>query len=220
LPETDPWRRCAQTEEWLATPAELPPQKALGDCRFAPQRPHLDAKLDEDFWESADRLRLKSGSDAPADTPSGDVRLACDKDYLYIAIRCNRAAACEYESDDRPRQRDADLASHDRVTLQLDTNRDFTTSFELSVDSRGWTHDACWGDATWNPTWYVAAAVDEEAWIAEAAVPWKELIQEPPTSRAVWAVAIRRTIPGVGSQSWSDTSDPESPDQFGLLIFE
>ena len=56
-----------------------------------------------------------------------------------------------------PRQRDADLSAHDRVTLRLDVDRDYTTAFELVVDHRGWTHDACWNDATWNPKWFVAA---------------------------------------------------------------
>jgi hypothetical protein len=59
LPESDPWRRCAETEQWLAKPGELPPPKALGHCRIAPQRPHLDGKLDEPFWQSADVLELR-----------------------------------------------------------------------------------------------------------------------------------------------------------------
>ena len=29
--------------------------------------------------------------------------------------------------------------------------------FELLIDSRGWTADRCWGDAAWNPEWFVAA---------------------------------------------------------------
>ena len=48
-----------------------------------------------------------------------------------------------------------------------------------------------------------------------------QLVEKPPMSRAVWAVAARRTIPRVGYQSWSgDPADNDSPAQFGVLIFE
>ena len=65
---------------------------------------------------------------------------------------------------------------HDRVAVRLDVDRDYTTAFELAVDHRGWTHDACWNDATWNPTWFVAAAADESTWTVEAAIPLAELV--------------------------------------------
>jgi cell wall-associated NlpC family hydrolase len=52
-------------------------------------------------------------------------------------------------------------------------------------------------------------------------VPRAELVAEPPATRHVWAAAVRRTIPRVGYQSWSgDAADTDSPQQFGLLIFE
>jgi photosystem II stability/assembly factor-like uncharacterized protein len=218
LPESDPWRRSAETEEWLSQPAELPPPKTLGSCRRASLRPHLDAQLNEDFWDSADRLSLRD-HDAP-DSPGGEVRVTYDADHLYIAIRCPRAAGGAYESDDGPRDRDADLSKYDRVTLRFDIDRDFTTAYELSVDSRGWTHDACWGYPTWNPKWYVAAATNEEAWTVEAAIPMTELVSDPPTSRTVWAVSAVRTIPRLGAQSWSGAGNADSPEQYGLLIFE
>ena len=107
------------------------------------------------------------------------------------------------------------------MTVRIDTDRDYNTAFELTVDNRGWTHDACWGDATWNPTWYVASATDDTSWTIEAAIPLAEIVDKPPTSRNVWAVAARRTIPRVGYETWSGqpTSD-DSPAQFGLLIFQ
>ena len=244
LPESDPWRRCAETEQWLAKPGELPPPKVLGHCRIAPERPHLDGKLDEPFWQSADVLRLRgrdsfaTGNRTKLETspvakesrpPSVEtdkivhptVRLAYDAEYLYLAVECPKAEGGDYRADDGPRPRDADLTEHDRVSLRLDVDRDFTTWFELAVDHRGWTHEACWGESHWNPTWYVAAADDATTWTVEAAVPLAELVAEPPATRHVWAAAVRRTIPRVGYQSWSgDPGRDDSPEQFGLLIFE
>ena len=124
------------------------------------------------------------------------------------------------------RARDVDLAQHDRVSLKLDVDRDYTTAYELTVDNRGWTYDSVNGDATWNPTWYVAAANDESSWTVEAAIPLSELVDKPPTARDVWALAVRRTIPRTCYQTWSASTTrgaatpDDSPAQFGLLIFE
>lgn len=215
LPRNEPWRRCAETELWFAKPTNQPPPKALGTCRRTYERPHLDGQLDEPLWSSAEPLRL--GEEAGA-----EVQLAYDEQFLYLGMRCQKVEGVDYPADHRPRSRDTDLSQHDRVALRLDVDRDFTTWYELVVDHRGWPGDTCWGDASWDPRWFIAAADDEEAWTVEAAVPLAELVVEPPASRHVWAAAVRRTIPKTGHQSWADdeSAADDSPDQFGLLIFE
>jgi hypothetical protein len=231
LPESDPWRRSARTEEWLAEPGETPPPKMLGHCRVASERPLLDGKLDEAFWQAGEPLRLSNVAtgvspveikSSAADEPSATtVRLAYDKDFLYLAVRCAKVAGVDYAPSEGPRPRDGDLTPHDRVTLSLDLDRDYTTAISLVADHRGWTQDACWGDSTWNPAWYVAAAADEAAWTVEAAVPLAELTKDPPTTRQVWAVGVERTIPRVGRHFWAAPAGKgDSPEQFGLLIFD
>jgi hypothetical protein len=216
LPENDPWRRCGETEEWFAKSNGLPPPKKLGTCRRAAERPHLDGDLDDPAWQSADRLRL-SGNSAKAAV----VRMSRDAEFLYLAIECPKAKCVEYSPDDRPRPRDSDLSAHDRVVVRLDVDRDYATAYKLAIDDRGWTNDACWNDATWNPTWYVAATADETTWTAEAAIPLAELVAAPPMSRDVWAASIERTTPGGDRETWSgDAAADDSPDKFGLLIFE
>jgi hypothetical protein len=229
LPPNDPWRRCAETEEWLAKPGDAPPPKPLAHCQRVSERPHLDGRLDEPFWQSAEMLALKGGQQKVENNgPEGTdgivrptVRLAYDADFFYVAVNCPNVAGGDYHADDRRRPRDADLTAHDRVALRLDMDRDFTTSYELVVDHRGWTHEACWGEKSWDPQWFVAAAEDGQSWTVEAAVPLRELVAEPPAARHVWAAAVRRTIPRVGYQSWSgDPDQNDSPEQFGLLIFD
>lgn len=227
LPLNDPWRQCALTEQWFARPEGSPPPKKLGHCRSVLERPRLDGKFDEAFWESADRLRLIGEMAEGGKTNRTDknvcptVRLVRDDEFLYIAAECPKARGCEYESDRSPRTRDADLAAHDRVTIEIDVDRDYTTAFELAVDCRGWTKDACWGDATWNPQWFVAASADEGAWRIEAAIPLAELVAATPTTKDVWAVSVVREIPGGGAVSWAGAVDSgDSPGRFGLLIFD
>jgi hypothetical protein len=223
LPKNDPWRLCAETEQWLAKPGDAPPPKALATCRAVVERPHLDGLLDEAWWKTADRLRLKrDADDGSSNIKASEVRLSHDREFLYLAVRCTKSASLQppAPSPNAPRPRDADLSQHDRVSLWLDVDRDFATSYELTVDDRGWTHDASWGDGTWNPDWYVAAASDEKTWAVEAAIPLAELSAEPPGARDVWAVAVKRTIPATGYQSWAGNTARNSPDQYGLLILE
>lgn len=228
LPETDPWRQCAAIEEWLDKPSDTPPTKKLATCRLASAPPHLDGKLDESIWETADRVFLRAADTAPRSNKGAgeegtgaEARITHDSEFLYLAVHCLKAPNVDYKSDNSPRPRDADLTQHDRVALKLDIDRDYATAFELTVDSRGWTCDACNGDATWNPTWYVAPANDESSWTVEAAIPLSELVEKAPTARDVWSLAVRRTIPRAGYQTWSAaTSSTDSPAQFGLLIFE
>jgi hypothetical protein len=221
LPEDDPWRRCGQTEQWLANSEGLPPPKSLGNCRRAIARPRLDGRLDEAIWTSADSLRLRSHRSTDGSKNSAKVCFAYDNEFLYLAVNCPKEGSIDYSPDDRPRPRDADLSRRDRVTVRLDIDRDYTTAFELSVDHRGWTHDSCWGDTTWDPTWFVAAASDDLAWTAEVAIPLVELANEAPAARHVWAVAVERSIPGRIGETWSgNVAEDESPDMFGMLIFE
>jgi hypothetical protein len=231
LPDSDPWRECAATEEWLDKPGETPPPKKLATCRIASAPSNLDGKLDDPIWERADRIILRS-SDSPPRSGEGlgeglaEIRLTHDREFLYLAVHCLKAENVDYPSENSPRERDADLNRFDRVALKLDVDRDYSTAYEFTVDSRGWTHDALDGDATWNPTWYVAASNDQSSWTAEAAIPLAELVDKPPAARDVWAVAVRRTIPRTGYQTWSaakprgNAASDDSPAQFGLLIFE
>jgi hypothetical protein len=221
LPETSPWRRCAATEEWLAAPNDSPPPKSLATCRRALARPNLDGRLDEALWEASDVLRLRGDPTDVRQDSRSEVRLAYDDEFLYFAVSCPKVAGGAYQPDDGPRPRDADLLQHDRVTLQLDLDRDFTTAFEFTVDHRGWCRDECWGDASWNPTWYIAATGDNSSWTVEAAIPLTELTGRQPAAKHVWAASVRRTIPRVGYESWTGVpADDDSPERFGLLIFE
>jgi hypothetical protein len=226
LPETDPWRQCAAIEEWLDKPGDAPPAKKLAACRLAGAPPHLDGKLDDPPWETADRVLLHGTDERLQLNGDAEVRIIHDSEFLYVAVHCLKAENVDYQSDDNPRPHDADLTQHDRVSLKLDIDRDYTTAFEFTVDSRGWTSDACNGDATWNPTWYVASANDASSWTVEAAIPLSELVEKPPTARVVWALAVRRTIPRTGYQTWTaatirgETASDDCPAQFGLLIFE
>ena len=216
----DAWRASALAERWLAAPTNRSPAKNVWSCLKAAVRPHLDGRLDEPVWREAMQVELKSAQRDDAQWPAV-VRLAYDDEFLYIAAECRKAPGASYPETDAVRPRDPDLTSRDRVELYLDVDRDRATSWRLVFDHRGWTGESCWGDATWNPTWYVAAESDAEVWTVEAAIPLAELSSQQPRAGQAWAVGAQRIVPGAGFQSWTQPAAiAVVPEGFGLLVFE
>ncbi len=146
---------------------------------------------------------------------------AYDERFFYLTISCPKVATAAYPSAGPSRQRDTDLSAFDRLELSIDVDRDAMSSWQLTVDSRGWANDACLTHESWNPTWHIAVQQSAAAWIVEAAIPLDELTSESVTTGAAWAVAVRRHIPGSGTEAWPATvHEPATPQSYGLLVFE
>ncbi len=217
-PSGDAWHQAAAAEHWL-TQRQVEPPKPVGYAVLGSRRPHLDGRLEEAFWRQADAIQLTGASESSAQS-SATVKVAYDQRFLYLAIRCERVPGVRYADPPDVRQRDVDLAGHDRVEILLDVDRDYTTYYRLSIDHRGAAADACWGDVTWNPRWFIATDRTAVAWTVEAAIPLAELTGERPQTGHVWALGIERTVPGVGGQAWTAGAKPAvGPASFGLLSF-
>ncbi|MEQ8847013.1 YCF48-related protein [Botrimarina sp.] len=213
----EPWRRAAEAERWLADPEGLPPEKPLAACRYTPRRPLLDGALDEPAWRGAEAIRV---TDPRSGEPAATVRFLRDEAFLFLAIEAPGAAPPE-DDPSQPRPRDADLAERDRLSIRIDVDRDYATAYELAIDSRGWTHDALWGDPHWRPSWWVAAASDAACWRAEAAIPLSELVPADRIERAAWAVSLRRLRPAEAAAGWpAGEAADGSPDAYGLLLLD
>ncbi|BBO36348.1 hypothetical protein [Lacipirellula parvula] len=246
----DPWGDAARMESWLESGAKDRAPKPTAAVAFADNPPKLDGILAEPFWQLALPMPLQA-NDAPAardegvelaaaeqplapqspatPLPASQVQLAYDREYLYIAIVCEKAPTGDYPASAGPRPRDGAIASADHVCVRLDLDRDYASYYELLVDARGWTAERCWGDAGWNPEWYVAAAEANAAssrWIVEAAIPWSALTTKHPKSGQAWACSLHRMTPNATDgtptqQSWQGPANqPESPAHFGVLQFE
>ncbi len=215
----DAWWLNARGELWLAEPEGLPPKPAVR-CTPAPAKPRLDGRLDDAVWQRGKPAPLRSmlGEDG---TWPAEARFAYDDQFLYLAVHCRKAPGADYPEPQGPRPRNADLSGHDRVEIYIDLDRDYATWYRLTVDHRGWVAESCWGDASWNPTWFVARTADEQSWTIEAAIPLDQLTGVYPTSRHVWALGIQRIVPGVGFQSWTQPAAIEVlPEGFGWLMFD
>jgi hypothetical protein len=205
----DGWGDCARMESWLSEGRDSPPPKPVARIALATTRPHLDGILGEPCWQG-EAVRI------------GEARawLARDDDYLYLAVSCPKVAGVDHPRDGRPRPHDGEVKQFDHVRVRLDLDRDYATSFELVVDSRGWTADCAWGDASWNPEWFVAAGEADGAWTAEAAISLAELAEHPPQAKDAWACRIERRVPSHGGQRWPATEKASGPQGYGLMLFD
>lgn len=216
----DAWRAAAEGEEWLGKRNSESPKSNWRVGQTA-ERPHLDGQLNEAFWLNARPIVLSSSLHDDAEWPA-TAAMAYDSEFLYLGIKCRKVPGIKY-ADVPPgtRTHDADLKPHDRVELLLDIDRDFATYYRLCIDQRGWTSEACWGDVTWNPTWYVAPQRDDQGWTAEVAIPFAELTSQSPEAGKAWAAGLQRIVPGAGFQSWTQPAGTTIlPEGFGYLIFE
>jgi photosystem II stability/assembly factor-like uncharacterized protein len=243
---SDPWRECVLLESWLINRAGQPqPPKPVAACKRA-ARPYLDGKLDDDCWQQAVPLHLsttagdlgvefgckeaierahkekaKADPTALMDALSEGTRaaFAFDDEHLYIAVACRHPAGMNKQKVEK-RGRDMDLRAFDRVSVLIDLDRDYQTYYQLQIDQRGALAEDCWGDRTWNPSWFVAVHADETGWTAEAAIPLRELTGEVVVPGKLWAVNVARTVPGKGVQAWSGPAGVSPrPEGMGILTF-
>ena len=216
-----PWRSAAAAELWILN-RQGPPPKPVATCRLTSTRPYLDGKLDDDCWQGTTPLTLKNAAgDTLKDYPT-EVKMAYDKEFLYLSLRCFHPAARHV--DPTPgRKHDEDLRAFDRVSLMIDVDRDYSTCFHFQVDQRGHVAEDCWGDKSWNPSWFVAINSESTVWTIEAAIPLVALTGDIVTSGRTWAFNVVRTIPGQGVQGFSLPADvPEvslRTEGMGLLMF-
>ncbi len=222
---TDPdTRLLAEREVWLMFATAQTP-RAMSVCQYTEEKPRLDGVLGDPCWQASRDLRLTTvattnDSDA-SDTTATLMMLSYDAEFLYVGMSVPRVEGAPLDQPQPRTSHDADLSRHDRVTICLDVDRDYATWYEFQVDQRGWTCERCWEDRRWNPTWYVATDADATHWRIEAAIPWNELVPNPPQRGTVWGAAITRTTPTVGMQSWVHPAVTRpKPSSFGLLKFD
>ena len=205
------WSRLAKGEIWLIkSRGNSPVPVALTRLTT---RPHIDGKMDELLWNSTHPVKLQTSRFTQV---SGNTvaRFAYDREFLYLAIECEKIRNYRYPAMAPRAGRDQADPQLDHFTWQIDVDRDYSTAFNFTVDSRGWVSEGVTGSTAWDPTWYVAATETPRQWSAECAISWQALGVMPPTSEHPFAIKLTRTIPGQITAHWPAQS--ETP--WGWLI--
>lgn len=226
----DPWHIAARGEAYLLRPGAQSP-KPVVVCRPTQSPPILDGILSDDCWRTATEIRLgehrdsetfigaSSGAGSTNTEATAVVFLARDDRFLYVAASVPIHPELPTDPPERAgRNFDADLDRFDRISLQLDVDRDYGTYYRFEVDQRGQTREACWENWDYNPKWFVATTREQSSWRMEAAIPLEELLPPERITGTCWGVGITRIMPGIGSQSWTSAgATVPRPELFGLM---
>ncbi|MEM9830347.1 MAG: DUF5916 domain-containing protein [Bacteroidota bacterium] len=145
----------------------------------------LDGILDEPIWLAAESIsgfiqrEPIQGQPATVDT---EVRILYSNDYLYVGAVCYDSLADRRRVRVRNMQRDFQAYGNDRFGVALDGLMDQRNAVGFEVTPYGSQRevqvidgDEFDGNDDWDALWYVRTRINDTAWIAEMAIPWKTL---------------------------------------------
>ena len=154
------------------------------NCVEIDSRPKLDGRLNEACWKTAQPIPVlvSEGSEQNGVVrnginqnnvvqPRAQAQFCRDAEYLYVAIACEKFSGLSYKPRKQARARDAQLQAADHVSIHLDMDRDYETSFNFAVDHQGWARESCDSFQAWDPDWFVSNRETKTLWMVEAAIP-------------------------------------------------
>ena len=193
--------------------------------------PDLDGRLDDDVWRSAAMLTeftQESPLEGARATEDTEVYIAYDDDNIYFGFYLHYSDP----SIMRANRVDRDTAwQDDLITIYIDTFLDQQRSFEFDLNGYNVQGDGIVNagrggfgnnrippaDRSWDVLFYSAAAIVDDGYIAEMAVPFKS-IRYPSRERGAphqWGFQIVREIKGKNEENavWA----PMSRDVAGFM---
>ena len=172
---------------------------------------HVDGVLDEAAWgvaPAASGFRQREPREGEPATEATEVRVAYDRDNLYIGI-----LAHDREPDEviaRLLERDkvmtqgldnaARFTGDDVVALVLDPFHDHRNAFFFATNANGAEFEALVTDESptlnvdWRAVWRVAGRRTAEGWSAELAIPFRSLRYPQAEGEQVWGFDVERII--------------------------
>ena len=210
----------AKAESWILQRDGAPVLPIIHATR-TDRAPQLDGVLDEPVWTQSKPVLLTGAASAFRNSTS--VRFAWDGRFLYLGAEVPRQPGFIYTPNKQPRTWDEDISASDQLSLILDTDRDYYVAFRLASDYNGRPNDSCGENRGWNPRWFIASKVNPASWTLEWAIPWSELLPEPPNPNQICAVQLFRHICGWGTQSiprLDKNLTAQENQNWGLLLLE
>ena len=159
----------------------------------------VDGALDEQVWRAAepaaDFVQAEPHEGEPA-TETTEVRVAFDRDALYIGVVCRDGASQSAIVNDI--RKDFTAGEQDSFEMILDTFGDRRNGFVFVVNPAGAKSDAQIANegrdvnTSWDAVWSVATRRDASGWSAEIRIPFKTLRFERGANE--WGVNFSRRI--------------------------
>ena len=165
----------------------------------------IDGILDDAVWQKIEPLsEFIQALPYPGEPPTEqtEVRLAYDKNALYVAVRCLGSAPETLLSTTMAR--DGNTYTDDNIEIVIDPFHDRRNGYYFMVNPAGAMTDGLivanrLAGVSWDGIWDAQTRIDEDEWTAELEIPFKTLSFDP--SISTWGFNIERTITRVTEES-------------------
>ncbi|MEM6645817.1 MAG: DUF5916 domain-containing protein [Bacteroidota bacterium] len=175
--------------------------------------PHIDGRLDEPTWSSAEPLsdfvQFQPVPDA-APTEQTEARVLVGPEAIYVGMRMYDAQPMAINT--RLARRDA-FADTDHAVVVIDSYGDNRTGFlfrttpgNVKVDVL--FYDDVEGDGSWDAVWDAATHRDDEGWTAEFEIPLSQLRYTGGPGPHTWGLQLVRIHHRTGEVSYWSRRDP------------
>ncbi len=177
----------------------------------------IDGRLDEPAWRTAepatDFVQQEPAEGRPA-TRRTEVRFVYDDTTLYVGATLFDAEPGRAITDEL--RRDFDERSGDLFGIVLDTFLDGHNSYGFLTNPGGAQREVQAfdngekNDASWNGAWLVRTGMQADAWIVEAAIPFKTL-RFPDRPEQQWGLNLVRIVRRINEiEMWAPVPRPLS----------
>lgn len=195
------------------------------ECRKITSAPIIDGILNDICWKKAAEIKefLLKDTGKPAKIQT-KAYLLYDKANLYLSLICKEPFPEKIK--DVVTERDGKVWNENDIEIFLDINRDQKSFFQFVTNTLGTKFDNRIEKGenvfSYNPTWEVKIRINKNNWVAEIAIPFKELRTESPLPGDIWALNLCR-VRRIGEPEYSCFSPTfgrfHKPERFGDLIF-
>jgi hypothetical protein len=198
---------CLAAVALSAGAAPLPrPTITIGRCATAPTVDGVVARGEWDQAAAGGGFRTFGTQDLLSIQPT--FRLMFDETALYLAVVVPRTAGIRLSA--KHRTRDSAVYTDDSVEFLIDPGLTRSRCFQFVVNSLGTVYDAQDRSSTWNAAGArVSAAVGDDQWAFELAVPWVDLPMEPPANGTVMGLNLGLNYGSHGklTGTWADVEN-------------
>ncbi len=201
----------AHAQQKTTLPMEQAYKRTYQIQKVSGQRPTIDGRLDEDFWEqgtwTADFVQVQPYERQASLSPTR-AKLFYDDRYIYVGIYCKDAAP---EQMNRFIGNRDDNSLGDLVSIAFDTYHDYRAAPEFNLNLGGNKTDLIVTDKleankSWNAVWEGRTSINkaDSSWTAELRIPFSQLRYNQFSEDGTWGLHIRRIIRRNNEvQNWS-----------------
>ena len=160
--------------------------------------PVIDGNLDDPAWAKAPAggplTQFLPAQGAPMSQRT-EFRVVFDDENIYVAAWCYDSEPDKIAA--RVMEREGSLWLDDNIIFVFDPFHDLRNGYVFFVNPNGARRDGLISNSSienhdWDGVWTARAAIDEEGWKMEAAIPFKTLSLDP--DQSTWGFNIQRTI--------------------------